>query len=247
MARTKVKGAGTRVPTAEPAKGAPPKRDVLQTEVVGIGLLTPHPRNYQGHPDDQLLHLGASLKQHGFYRNVVCARDLTILAGHGIVEAAKRVGLTEVPIFRLDLDPASPRALKILAADNELGRFADRDDRALTEILKQIRDQDESALLGTGYDDRTLAALLMVTRPASEIKSINEAAEWVGMPEYDEGGTPIRVIITFATKEDREKFVKDTELRIVKVLAAGGDSWSARWPTVVNEDAFSLRFEEQRT
>ena len=66
---------------ADPRLGPP-------VELIELALLKPHPDNYHAHPDDQVEELAASLRQHGFYRTVVVARDLTILAGHGIVEAA---------------------------------------------------------------------------------------------------------------------------------------------------------------
>ncbi len=68
------------------AKKAPDLRLHAAT-VVPIAELKPHPRNYKKHPADQLAHLEASLKQYGQFRNVVVARDSTILAGHGVVAA----------------------------------------------------------------------------------------------------------------------------------------------------------------
>src|SRR5262245_8025035 len=87
------------------------------------------PRNYRSHPEPQLAHLDQSLRTHGVYRNVVAARDLTLLAGHGVVEAAARLGLQAVPVRVLDLDPDEPGALKVLAGDNESARLAEDDDR----------------------------------------------------------------------------------------------------------------------
>jgi len=82
---------------------------------VGVETLKPHPRNYKTHPEDQLLHLGASLRQNGVYKNVVIARDGTILAGYGVVEAAKKVGIEQIPVRRLDVSPDSARAVSLLA------------------------------------------------------------------------------------------------------------------------------------
>jgi hypothetical protein len=226
-------------------KAAPISHDpgaARATEIVEAASLTPHPRNYNGHPDDQIAHLAESLKEHGFYRNVVVARGNVILAGHGVVQAAKSIGITDIPIVRLDLDPNDPRALKVLAGDNELARFSEKDDRALAGILRDIQQKDAVGLLGTGYDDKSLVAFLMVTRPASEIQNANAAAEWVGMPEYDEGGAAIQLLITFPNVGEREKFLKLTKIKTTK-SSDHGRVWSARWPVVPNEDAFSLRFE----
>jgi ParB-like chromosome segregation protein Spo0J len=69
-------------------------------EDVALDDLKPHPRNYQQHPDDELAHIMESIKTHGFYRNVVIARDGTILAGHGVTQAARKLGYTHVPVIR---------------------------------------------------------------------------------------------------------------------------------------------------
>lgn len=173
-------------------------------ETVKIADLKPHPRNYRRHPDDQIEHLMASIKEHGLYRNVVVARDLTILAGHGVTQALQKLGVEEVRVARLDVAPNSAKALKVLAADNEIQHLVESDDRALSELLKEISEQDD--LLGTGYDKEMLAALAMVARPASEIASFDEAAAWVGMPEYEQQGEPIKVIVTFQSEAWRAHF-----------------------------------------
>lgn len=209
-------------------------------ELVELSMLRPHPDNYHSHPDDQLDELAASLREHGFYRTVVVARDLTILAGHGIVAAAKRIGMTRAPVFRLDIEAHDARALKVLAGDNELPRFADRDDRKLTEILKTIRGDDPENLRGTGYTDDALSALVMVTRPAKEIRSIDEAAEWLGMPDYESGSHAIQLSITFPTKAAREAFVKEKGIRIDK--SGDATNWSTRWPWTDREDNASVTF-----
>ena len=56
-------------------------------ETIDIEKLIPHPDNYKEHPDQQLDHIIRSIEDHGFYRNVVIAKDNTILAGHGVVLA----------------------------------------------------------------------------------------------------------------------------------------------------------------
>lgn len=207
-----------------------------------VTALTPHPQNYRSHPEAQLRHICESLRQHGFYRNVVIARDGTILAGHGVVLAAKMNDITHVPTIRVDLEPTDSRALKILTGDNELGRFAEDDDRMLTELLREIRETDPTALLGTGYDDSMLAALVMVTRPAHEIANLEGAGEWLGLPEYHEtDGDIFQLVVTFTSEEDRAAFVEQKSIDIIK---AQKRVWSARWPISDREDADSIRFTE---
>jgi hypothetical protein len=173
----------------------------------------------------------------------VIAKDGTILAGHGVYKAALKLGMKEMPVIRLNIDPDSPRALKVLIGDNEIGHLAEIDDRALTEMLKQIKTDDIDGLLGTGYDESMLANLLFVTRPASEIADMNEAAQWAGMPGYEEGEEIIKLIIGFRTPHDRECFVKEAKLRIDK---RESKTWMTRWPFTERHDLASQKFEAPR-
>jgi len=216
---------------------------IHKTEVVDASSLKPHPRNYRTHPEDQLRHIGESLKKNGFYRNVVVAKDGTILAGHGVVAAAKLIGIEKIPVYRLNLDPLDPLALKVLTGDNELVRFAESDDRLLSELLKEIKAIDVDGLLGTGYDDQMLASLVMVTRPAHEIQSLDEAAEWLGMPAYEAGNNGFQLVVTFRTEAERDRFIEEKEMTVTKRL---GRVWSSSWPFTVFEDTSSIRFEARK-
>lgn len=93
-------------------------------EQIDLHELKPHPQNYRIHPDDQITHLVQSIREHGFYRNVVIAQDNTILAGHGIVLACQSMNLPSIPVIRLAIAPDSVQALKVLAGDNEIAGTA---------------------------------------------------------------------------------------------------------------------------
>src|SRR3990167_9280069 len=212
----------------------------FQLEIIAISELYPHPRNYQAHPDDEVEHLIESITENGIYKNIVIARDGTILAGHGVVQAAKKMGKEAIPVIRLDLDPYEPRALKVLAGDNEIRHLAEIDDRALSELLKEIKERDDNGLLGTGYDEMMLANLIFVTRPQSEIQDFNEAAEWVGMPEYEPKVEPLKIMLQFHNEEDRNTFAEQHGLIFIKKER---DTWSSWWPPREREDLRSVIFE----
>lgn len=216
--------------------------DNFYTELVAIADLKPHKKNYRSHPDDQLEHIITSIKEHGFYRNVVIAQDGTILAGHGVVKASQKLGLQSVPVIRLPIEPESPQALKVLAGDNEIAHLSMNDDRALTELLKQIKEDEANltGLLGTGYDEMMLATLAMVTRPASEIANIDEAAQWVGMPEYDSGDGIIRATVNFRDEIDRAEFCRLLDLPVTDAKSGRGASYW--WPPKSKKDLSSVRF-----
>jgi hypothetical protein len=228
--------------TSRPASGAPrsaavprPVGAALAVEDVALTALRSHPRNYKTHPDDQLAHLQESIREHGLYRNIVVARDNTILAGHGVVAAARRMGYETVPVVRLDLAPEEPRALKVLAGDNEVMHLGERDDRALSELLKEIKDTDLDGLLGTGYDEMMLATLALVTRPESEIKDFDEAAHWAGMPGYAPEAEPPSILVKFGSESDRDDFVRRLGLRL------GENARQTWWPPRGQDDVAAVR------
>jgi len=138
---------------------AQPTQDAgMQIEQVPIDSLTPHSRNFRSHPPAQLEHLQQSLREYGWARNVVVSRDNVILAGHGIVEAARKEGHTTVPVYRLDLKGDDPKAEKFLVLENTVSRLAEDDDTQLAALLADV--QRTEGLAGTGYDDAALDALI---------------------------------------------------------------------------------------
>lgn len=203
-----------------------------------LKTLKDHPRNYRTHPEDQLDHLCASVEQHGIYRNIIATKDGTILAGHGVAAACRRLKIEFVPVLQLDIDPNGPQALKLLTTDNEVGHLGEADDRALTNVLKEILETGD--LLGTGYDEQMLAALLMVTRSSKEIAGFDEAAEWVGMPEFEKGEEEVRLTMKFRNEVDRQAF---KDLHDLLVINTENNVWTAWHPAKERDDRGSVEFE----
>ncbi len=212
---------------------------IHEPTLIDVADLKPHPRNYRDHPEDQIEHLMQSMREQGFYRNVVIAKENTILAGHGVTIAAEQLGLKQVSAIRLNLAPYSPKALKILAADNYIEHLAQDNDRALTELLREIADTDH--LLGTGFDEQMVAALAMVTRAATEIADFDAAAEWAGMPEYDGSTSLYSLAITCDTEEQRIELINLLGLTVARKNSQR--VWSARYPPRDRLDNKSLMFE----
>lgn len=216
---------------------------MTEVEQVPLDQLHAHPRNYRTHPEDQLSHLVESIKINGVYKNVVATRDGTLLAGHGVVEAARLAGLSSVPVIRLDIDPHSTAALKILAGDNEISHLGEVDDRALSELLREVMETDVVGLLATGYDAAMLTNLAFVTRPESEIKDLDVAAAWAGLPEYKMEHEPLQIIVTCETEEDREAFLVliNSPAHYKRVT---GSVWSVKWPSRPQDDLSSVKFKQ---
>lgn len=202
--------------------------------------LNGHPRNYREHPDDQIEHIITSIQEHGFYRNIVVSNDNVILAGHGVVKASRRMKLETIPCIVLDIDSESPKALKVLAGDNEIAHLGVINDIVLSELLKDINDFDDNGLMGTGYDEMMLANLLYITRPASEVATLDEAAEWVGMPEIGEEteSAESKVIVNFEKASDRARFFEVLEMEFAH-------SFKSIWyPHRERRDIKSVRHQE---
>jgi len=219
-----------------PAAGAV----VRKVELAAVSSLKPHPRNYRRHPDDQLDHIIQSIQENGVYRNVVVAKDSTILAGHGIVQAAQKMGLQSIPVVRLDVDPLSVMGLKVLTGDNEVTHLGEVDDRLLTELLQEISTADIDSLVGTGYDEKMLANLVFVTRPEKEIPTQEAAAAWVGMPVFEPAAPTLLVYVHCATEEDRQAFC---ELVGNPPCRKQGSIVSFRWPKCPLDDRGSVKYE----
>ena len=212
----------------------------MNIETVPIENLKPHPQNYKEHPENQLDHIIKSINEHGFYRNVVISKDDTILAGHGVVMACIKMGKREIPCIRLDIESDSTQALKVLTSDNEITNLAKVDDRQLSEILKKILDTDFD-LIGTGFDEDQLSALVYTTRPSSEIETFDEATEWVGMVDYNNQPDDLKIMVHFETEEDRENFMQF--LGNPHVNYKMKNTWKIWYPERKNEDPKSIRFE----
>ena len=76
----------------------------LTVELVPIDSLHPDPANPRRIADDELESLTRSLRQWGFVQPVLARReDSVVIGGHQRLVAARRVGLTEVPVIWLDI------------------------------------------------------------------------------------------------------------------------------------------------
>jgi len=116
--------------------------------------------NARTHSDKQIAQIAASIGKFGFNNPVLVDSDNRIVAGHGRVEAAKRLGLMTVPTIQLDhLSNAERRAYVI--ADNRLAELAGWDRETLKIELQALADLDlDFDIEITGFDTAELDFLL---------------------------------------------------------------------------------------
>jgi DNA modification methylase len=105
--------------------------------MVSIGQLLPYARNARTHDDAQVAQIAASIKEFGFNNPILIADDQSIVAGHGRLAAARKLGLTEVPVVRLSHLSDTQRKAYILA-DNRLALNAGWDNDLLKLELQEL-------------------------------------------------------------------------------------------------------------
>lgn len=120
--------------------------------------IIPYAMNSRTHSDDQVAQVAASIKEFGFTNPILVDEFNVIIAGHGRLLAAKKLGLLQVPTIQLEgLTEAQRKAYVI--ADNKLALNAGWDDQALQAELERLQELDFDLEL-TGFDADELAKLL---------------------------------------------------------------------------------------
>ena len=121
--------------------------------------MIPYANNTRTHSDEQVAQVAASIREFGFTNPVLVDADDGIIAGHGRVLAARKLGMDDVPCIRLaHLDENQKRAYII--ADNKLALNAGWDDELLALELGALSDDGFDVSL-TGFSEDEIAALVV--------------------------------------------------------------------------------------
>ena len=119
-------------------------------ENVKIEKLKPYENNARTHSEEQVEKISRSIKEFGFINPVLIDSNFGIIAGHGRVLGAKKLGMEEVPcLFVEDLTDEQKRAY--ILADNKLALDAGWDDEMLRQEIKALADLDFDVSL-TGFE-----------------------------------------------------------------------------------------------
>jgi hypothetical protein len=103
-----------------------------------ISELRPYPRNARTHSRKQIKQIKASIEEFGFTNPILIDENDQIMAGHGRVEAAKLLGLAEIPTVQIGHLSAAQKKAYILA-DNRLAELAGWDKEILTVEYRAYR------------------------------------------------------------------------------------------------------------
>lgn len=122
------------------------------TKMADVNTLVPHPMNPNKHGERQIEMLAKIIKYQGF-RNpiVVSKRSGFIVAGHGRLMAAQKLGLTEVPVDEQDFKDEAAE-FSHLIADNKIAELAEHDDNAMIDGIKTLGIEDFELLGLDGFE-----------------------------------------------------------------------------------------------
>ena len=155
-------------------------------ELWPVNRLVAYEFNAKTHPDEQIDQIAASIAEFGFNAPIlVDESDGTIIAGHGRLMAAHRLGLKEVPVIPLGHMSEAQRRAYILA-DNKISENGGWDEALLAHELAAIAAAGEFDLSLTGFDEDEMAEFV-----GSELAGPADAGD-VEPPEFltDRFGVP---------------------------------------------------------
>jgi ParB family chromosome partitioning protein len=131
----------------------------LKIETRPVAKLLPYASNSRTHSDAQVAQIAASIKEFGWTNPILIDGDNTIIAGHGRLLAARKLGMESVPAIVLDhLSKAQQRALVI--ADNQLALNAGWDIQLLKAEIEDLNLEGFDLEL-LGFDERELGNFIL--------------------------------------------------------------------------------------
>lgn len=143
-----------------------PKPALLTVEYLAVDALIPYARNSRTHDETQVAQIAASIKEFGFTNPVLIDEEGGIIAGHGRIMAARKLGMAEAPTITLrGLTEAQKRAYII--ADNRLPLNAGWDFEMLAVEIDDLKDADFDVSI-LGFTSEELNDLIGTPNPPPE-------------------------------------------------------------------------------
>ena len=164
------------------------------------GDLVPYASNSRTHSEEQVAQIMGSIREFGFTNPVLIDSDNGVIAGHGRLQAAKRLNIEKIPCIVLGhLSDAQKKAYII--ADNKLALNAGWDDEMLRLAFEELSDLDFDLSL-TGFSEEELSKLLAMS---------DEDVNGLGDPQID--GEEYLVIIECMHEDEQEKLYGEMKER----------------------------------
>lgn len=133
-----------------------------------LDKLIPYAKNARTHSDEQVAQIAGSIKEFGFNNPVLVDKEGSIIAGHGRVMAARKLGMDKVPVVELQHLTEAQRKAYVLA-DNRIALNSGWDTSMLSLELQDLKDDIDLSLLG--FDPDELDSLL---NPVEETEGLTD-------------------------------------------------------------------------
>lgn len=133
-----------------------------------VEKLIPYAKNARTHSDEQVAQIAGSIKEFGFNNPILVDKDNSVIAGHGRLMAARKLGMDKVPVVQLDHMTEAQRKAYVLA-DNRIALNSGWDTSMLSLELQELKDDIDLSLLG--FDPDELDALL---NPIEETEGLTD-------------------------------------------------------------------------
>ena len=133
-----------------------------------VDKLIPYAKNARTHSDEQVAQIAGSIKEFGFNNPILVDKDNSVIAGHGRLMAARKLGMDKVPVVELNHLTESQRKAYVLA-DNRIALNSGWDTSMLSLELQDLKDDIDLSLLG--FDPDELDALL---NPIEETEGLTD-------------------------------------------------------------------------
>jgi len=135
------------------------QNNIGDIKLTNISTLTPNPKNPNIHTDEQIARIANIIKNQG-WRSPIVVSNLSgfVVAGHGRLEAAKMLGMNQVPVSYQDFTTEAQEKAHLLA-DNRLSELSELDNTKLKDLLQEL-DTGEIDMDLTGFDNEEIQALM---------------------------------------------------------------------------------------
>lgn len=145
--------------------------DTLKIKLRPLVSLKPAKRNARTHSSKQIAQIAASISQFGFNVPLLVDAEGVIVAGHGRLEAARLLGLVDVPVIPIaHLSAAELRAFAL--ADNKIATLAGWDDDILRIEFEELQTVCNFDLEITGFSTTEIDLLSECPRPEDKLESV---------------------------------------------------------------------------
>lgn len=180
-----------------PRKPLTPTATPFDVRLVPIGDVVPYSRNPRKNTA-AIAKVAASLREFGWRQPIVVDEALTVIAGHTRLEAARTLGMDEVPVHvAIGLTKNQVKAYRI--ADNRVGEEAEWDNDLLALEVNDLHlDNFDVAVLG--FNDEELGKLLNGDAPADTSEQLRDGVQY-------------QLLVECASEQEQATLCEDLESR----------------------------------